>query len=303
MKKTVSVLLAFMLCVSLIGCSNQNAAKGTPVQIDCDAATVSYLGPEGTYTQEACEKFFERKGSYLPYQTVPKAVQALTDGKSNYAVIPQENTIGGAVVDYVDTLIASENVSVVGEVELPISQNLLVLPGTTLSDIKTVYSHKQGIAQGKEWLEKNLPDAEVIEASSTAEGAKTVADGKDKSCAAIASAGCADVYGLEILAAGIQNNDKNKTRFYVLSKEAPATATSDRLAFIASGFAKDLPKLTAEMDKLGITLVALHDRPEKTELGNYRYLIECSDCSYENYQKLTQDSKFTFRYLGSYSVK
>ena len=303
MKKTVSVLLAFMLCVSLIGCSNQNAAKGTPVQIDCDAATVSYLGPEGTYTQEACEKFFERKGSYLPYQTVPKAVQALTDGKSNYAVIPQENTIGGAVVDYVDTLIASENVSVVGEVELPISQNLLVLPGTALSDIKTVYSHKQGIAQGKEWLEKNLPDAEVIEASSTAEGAKTVADGKDKSCAAIASAGCADVYGLEILAAGSQNNDKNKTRFYVLSKEAPATATSDRLAFIASGFAKDLPKLTAEMDKLGITLVALHDRPEKTELGNYHYLIECSYCSYENYQKLTQDSKFTFRYLGSYSVK
>ena len=303
MKKTVSLLLAVMLCVLQIGCSNQNAAEGTPVQINYDATTVSYLGPEGTYTQEACEKFFDGKGSYLPYETVPKAVQALTEGESNYAVIPQENTIGGAVIDYVDTLIASENVSVVGEVELPISQNLLVLPGTALEDIKTVYSHKQGIAQGKEWLAKNLPDAEVIEASSTAEGAKTVADGKDKSCAAIASAGCADVYGLEILAAGIQNNDKNKTRFYVLSKESPATAASDRLAFIASGCAKDLPKLTAEMDKLGITLVALHDRPEKTELGNYHYLIECSACSYENYQKLTQDSNFTFRYLGSYSVK
>ena len=303
MKKTVSLLLAFMLCISLIGCSNQKAAEGTPVLIDYDAATVSYLGPEGTYTQEACEKFFDGKGGYLPFETVPDAVQALTDGKSNYAVIPQENTIGGAVIDYVDTLIASENVSVVGEVELPISQNLLVLPGTALEDIKTVYSHKQGIAQGKEWLEKNLPNAEVIEASSTAEGAKTVADRKDQSCAAIASAGCADVYGLEILAAGIQNNDKNKTRFYVLSKDAPATATSDRLAFIASGSAKDLTKLTAEMDQLGITLVALHDRPEKTELGNYYYLIECSDCSYENYQKLTQDSNYTFRYLGSYSVK
>ena len=303
MKKTVSLLLAFMLCVSLIGCSNQKAAEGTPVQIDYDAATVSYLGPEGTYTQEACEKFFDGKGSYLPYKTVPDAVQALTEGKSNYAVIPQENTIGGAVTDYLDTLIASKDVSVVGEVELSISQNLLVLPGTALGDIKTVYSHKQGIAQGKEWLKNNLPNAEVIEASSTAEGAKTVAEGKDKSCAAIASAGCADVYGLEINAAGIQNNDKNKTRFYVLSKEAPATAASDRLAFIASGSAKDLPKLTAEMDKLGITLVALHDRPEKTELGNYRYLIECSDCSYENYQKLTEGSDYTFRYLGSFSVK
>lgn len=303
MKKTVAVLLALMLCVSLIGCSNQKAAEGTPVQIDYDNATVSYLGPEGTYTQEACEKFFDGKGSYAPYETVPEAVQALTDGKSNYAVIPQENTIGGAVIDYVDTLIANENVSVVGEVELPISQNLLVLPGTALADIKTVYSHKQGIAQGKEWLEKNLPNAEVIEASSTAEGAKTVAKGKDKSCAAIASAGCADVYGLEILAAGIQNNDKNVTRFYVLSKDAPATAKSDRLAFVANGTAKDLPKLTGEMDKFGITLVALHDRPEKTELGNYYYLIECSDCSYEKYQKLTDGINFTFRYLGSYSVK
>jgi len=303
MKKTVSLLLVFMLCVSVIGCSNQKAPESTPVQIDYGAATVSYLGPEGTYTQEACEKFFDGKGSYLPYKTVPDAVQALTEGKSNYAVIPQENTIGGAVTDYLDTLIASKDVSVVGEVELPISQNLLVLPGTALGDIKTVYSHKQGIAQGKEWLKNNLPEAEVIEASSTAEGAKTVAEGKDKSCAAIASAGCADVYGLEILAAGIQNNDKNKTRFYVLSKEAPATAASDRLAFIASGSAKDLPKLTAEMDKLGITLVALHDRPEKTELGNYHYLIECSACSYENYQKLTEGSVYTFRYLGSFSVK
>ncbi len=76
-----------------------------------------------------------------------------------------------------------------------------------------------------------------------------------------------------------------------------------RLAFVANGTAKDLLKLAAEMDKLGVTLVALHDRPEKTELGNYYYLIECSDCSYEKYQKLTDGSNFTFRYLGSYSVK
>ncbi|MBO5495065.1 MAG: hypothetical protein J5964_05025 [Eubacterium sp.] len=303
MKRTFSVLLAFMLCIWLFGCSNQKTAENTPVKIDYDSATVSFLGPEGTYTQEACEKFFDGKGRYIPYETVSDAVQALAEGKSSYAVIPQENTIGGAVIDYVDTLISSENISVVGEVELPISQNLLVLPGTALTDIKTVYSHKQGIAQGKEWLSQNLPDAEVIEASSTAEGAKTVADGKDKSCAAIASAGCADVYGLEILAAGIQNNDNNKTRFYVLSKDEPATATADRLAFTASGSAKDLPELTAEMNKLGITLIALHDRPEKTELGNYCYLIECSDCSYEDYQKLTEDSDFAFRYLGSFSVK
>ena len=118
--------------------------------------TVAYLGPVGTYTQEACEKFFGLNTNLVPYKTVDEAVQALTQGKTKYAVIPQENTIGGAVTDYVDTLISNTDVSVVCEVELPISQNLLVVPGTKLSDIKTVYSHKQGITQGAAWLKKYL---------------------------------------------------------------------------------------------------------------------------------------------------
>lgn len=81
--------------------------------------------------------------------------------ESDYAVIPQENTIGGAVIDYVDTLISQNEVSIVGEVELPIRQNLLGREGVELSDIQTVYSHKQGILQGADWLKKNLPQAEV----------------------------------------------------------------------------------------------------------------------------------------------
>ncbi len=192
-KLCVSVLVMTLLPMCFSGCqqtnTNEIVQSAAPAnEQSYSDAKISYLGPEGTYTQEACQNFFDNNSSYIPYTTVPEAVEALTSGESDYAVIPQENTIGGAVVDYVDTLIGTESVSVVGEVELPISQNLLVLPGTELSDIKTVYSHKQGIAQGKEWLSKNLPDAEVIEVSSTAEGAKMVSEGSDKSCAAIASA-------------------------------------------------------------------------------------------------------------------
>lgn len=267
-----------------------------------ESAIVSYLGPEGTYTQEACERFFDGKGSYIPCETVNDAVQALVLSESDYAVIPQENTIGGAVIDYVDTLIARTEVSVAGEVELPISQNLLVLPGSGLTDIKTVYSHKQGIAQGKEWLAEHLPDAEVIEVSSTAEGARMVSEGSDPSCAAIASAGCADVYHLEILAANIQNNDNNKTRFYVLSMEAPQTAKADRLAFIAAGDAEELPSLMSDLEDLQMELVTIHDRPLKTELGEYYYLMECEDSSYESYEELAGNSSFEFRYLGSFHV-
>ena len=269
---------------------------------DAESAVVSYLGPEGTYTQEACGVFFDKKGTYLPYKTVSDAIDALENGESSYAVIPQENTIGGAVTDYLDILIEHPDISVVGEVVLPINQNLLVLPGTRLTDIKKVYSHKQGIAQSREWLEKNVPDAEIIEVSSTAEGAKMVAEDKDKSQAAIASAACADIYGLDLLAEGIQNNDINKTRFYVLSMDDASTETRERMAFIASGSAENLPDLMAELKALGLDLVTIHERPAKTELGNYNYIIECDDGDYKQYKKLTKNRLFDYRYLGSYDV-
>lgn len=307
-KLCASVLVMTLLPMCFVGCeqtnTNEIAQSAAPVsEQSYSDAKISYLGPEGTYTQEACQNFFDNHGTYVPYKTVPEAVEALTNGESDYAVIPQENTIGGAVTDYVDTLIATESISVVGEVELPISQNLLVLPGTELSDIRTVYSHKQGIAQGKEWLSKNLPDAEVIEVSSTAEGAKMVSEGNDKSCAAIASAGCADVYSLEIMERNIQNNDKNKTRFYVLSTQEPKQESSDRLAFVISGKAADLPALMSQLNDKEITLVTVHDRPQKTELGEYNYILECTNCTYEDYLSLTENEAFTFRFLGSFPVE
>ena len=135
MKRQLSLFLTGLLCFFMTSCG-QDAQHAAPVQIDRDSAIVSYLGPVGTYTQEACGVFFENQGSYIPYVTVKDAVDALISGDSHYAVIPQENTIGGAVIDYVDTLIAYTDVSVVGEVELPINQNLLALPDAGLNDIK-----------------------------------------------------------------------------------------------------------------------------------------------------------------------
>jgi prephenate dehydratase len=306
MKNVLYALLAIVIAASVNGCAPAPHCARPMEQVAQAAhgpAIVSYLGPEGTYTQEACVRFFDKRGTYLPFATVNEAIEALVSGKSNYAVIPQENTIGGAVIDYVDALIATSGVSVVGEVELPIRQNLLALPGTSLGNIRKVYSHKQGIAQSRGWLNGHLPSAEVIEVSSTAAGAKKVSDGGDPSCAAIASAACADVYALDILAMGIQNNDRNKTRFYVLSRETPSISRSARIAFIAKGKAEHLPALMAEMKKQQMTLVAIHDRPMKTELGEYHFLTECSNASYERYKKLTEKSRFSFRYLGSFNVR
>ena len=159
MKRNVQIAILSILVLSIAGCGRATPATDVESRISTDYqnATVSFLGPEGTYTQEACGVFFDKEGTYEPYETVNEAVEDLEAGTSDYAVIPQENTIGGAVTDYVDILISHDSLAVVGEVELPINQNLLVMPGATLDDIKTVYSHKQGIAQGKDWLEKNLP--------------------------------------------------------------------------------------------------------------------------------------------------
>ena len=306
MKKISLLIYIFVICASISSFARTEqifVKPQTKTKVSCNCAIVSYLGPEGTYTQEACEKFFGKQGTFLPFKTVNDAVKALINGESSFAVIPQENTIGGPVIDYVDRLIAQTELSVVGEVELPINQNLLAKNGTKLSDIKKVYSHKQGIAQGKNWLNKYIPNAEVIEVSSTAEGAKIVSEGNNIFCAAIASVACAKVYNLNILAEKIQINDNNKTRFYVLSKNKPSILPSDRLAFIAIGSAKDLPNLMSKMEEQKMELLAIHDRPLKTLLGQYYYLIECSNSSYLKYKKLTNNSPFKFRYLGSFNVR
>lgn len=297
-RKTVLILLSLLLLASSLACScagNKADAK--------EPLRVSYLGPEGTYSQEACETFFEEDVYLLPYETAAAAVDALVSKETDYAVIPQENTIGGAVADYLDLVIANEQVSVAGEVELLISQNLLVLPGTSLGDIQTIYSHPQAIAQTKEWREQNLPDAKVVEVPSTAEGAKIVAGSGDKTGAAVASAGCAGLYGLEILAPDIQNNDSNRTRFYVLTLSAPDTRKADRVAFLVKGSAADLPKLLKGIERRGMKLISIHDRPLRTVLGEYCYLIECEG-TYRDYCKLEKwNGALAFRFLGSFSVR
>lgn len=271
---------------------------------DLAAPLVSYLGPEGTYTQEACGVFFGGEGTYLPQDDVAASVQALVDGEADYAVIPQENAIGGPIAEYVDEVVGHEGVCVVGEVELPISQNLLAKPGASLDDIRTVYSHKQGIAQGSDWLAEHLPNAEVTEVSSTAEGARIAAEAEDGTCAAIGSAAAAEVYGLEVAADNIQMSDTNKTRFYVLSLGEPAREASDRMAFVASGEVGDLAELLASIETEGMEVVAVHDRPRKTTLGNYSYLVEVAGGSYDAFEVLVEANPvFDLRYLGSFPVR
>jgi prephenate dehydratase/chorismate mutase/prephenate dehydratase len=238
---------------------------------------VSYLGPAGTYTEEAAQFWFREGETLDPKKTVNDAVMYVLSGDADFAVIPQENTLGGAVVNYVDTLIAAEDACVVGEVVLPISQTLMGVPGATIEDVKTVCSHAQGLTQSAAWRSEYLPDAEAVEMSSTAAAASFVAEQGDKSIAAIAAPGAAPLYGLEVLARNVQITDLNRTRFYVLSARPLEADGLARAVFVATCEGSQIDDIIGEIHNTGLEIVSLHDRPEGSRLGRYHYVIEVED--------------------------
>jgi prephenate dehydratase/chorismate mutase/prephenate dehydratase len=238
------------------------------------AVRVSYLGPAGTYTEEAAQFWFQEGEVMTPKETVNDAIADVLSGRADYAVIPQENTVGGAVVNYVDALISADDAFVVGEVILPISQTLMGVPGATLANIQTVCSHAQGLTQSARWRSENLPNARAEEMTSTAAAASYVAETGDKTIAAIAAPGAAALYGLEILAENVQITDANKTRFYVLSRQGLEDEGLTRAVFVATCEANQIDDIIIGLHDAGLELVTLHDRPEGRMLGAYHYLIE-----------------------------
>jgi prephenate dehydratase/chorismate mutase/prephenate dehydratase len=279
------------------------AEKAPAADAEVDAVTtVAYLGPAGTYTEEATKLFFGDGDELEPQETVADALALVADGTVAYAVVPQENALGGPVTDYIDALLATDGVSVVGEVVLPIRQTLMGLPGTDLKDVRKVLSHKQGLAQSAAWLDENLSAAERVEAASTAAAAREVAEGGDLTTVAIAAPGAADLYGLEVLQQNVSKSEANKTRFYVVSREANGLAGYGCAVFVADISAGELPEVLAKACVDGTELTCVHDRPDGTALGSYRYVIELergggfSQGELERLKGIGQ-----LEYLGSYA--
>lgn len=295
LRSRITVLPLFALALNIMLCSSAFASD--PV------IQVSYLGPEGTYTEEAAQFWFHDGETLTAKKTVNDAISAMLDGEADYAVIPQENTLGGPVVNYVDALIAAEDAYVVGEVILPINQTLMGVPGATLEDIRTVCSHVQGLTQSARWREENLPDAKTQEMDSTAAAASYVAEQQDVSIAAVAAPGAAPLYGLEVLAENVQITDANKTRFYVLSRNPLENGDLPRALLVVTCDGSEIDDRIAAIREAGLELVTLHDRPEGSRLGSYHYEIEVEDeagiTDEQIHQVCEQDG---VRFAGCYRV-
>lgn len=273
-------------------------------------AAVAYLGPAGTFSEEVTKYYFnDPKETFEICSDVKKALQLLTDKKVEYAVIPVENTLGGIVYNYLDQVLANKNLQVVAELNLPIRQQLFVLPGSKLSDIKTIYSHPQGFAQSRTWLNKYLPAAKQIEVNSTAEAVRLVEEKQDKSIAGIAGPQAGKIYKVQTLAEDLQISRKNITRFWVvkLKNEDIVMGKKDnntKAAVYIKATADDTARLLQDLIRQGMIITAIHDRPAKTNLGEYNYLIELDKKSEKNSLKdILKTSRDTIVYdiLGTYN--
>src|SRR5712664_1593725 len=227
--------------------------------------TYAYLGPQGTFTEAALLTLpGAAEAPRLPFTTVPAALDALRRGEVDTAVVALENSVEGSVPTTLDELATGVPLQIIGEIQLPVSFALLVRPGTSMSDVKTVASHPHAQPQCRRWLAANVPDAEWKAATSNAEAAQHVADGLYD--AALAGAFAASRYGLSVLASEIHDVADAVTRFVGLSRPCPpppATGT-DRttvVAFIGEDHPGALLEILAQFAGRGINLTQIQSRP------------------------------------------
>lgn len=200
--------------------TDESAAEDTAAA--ADELVVAFQGERGAFSELAVRRVFNEDVKVLPCRSFHDAFEALNRGSVKYAVLPIENTLGGTIVDNIDLLTRYPNITIVGEVQVRIIHNLIANPGTKIEDIRKVYSHPQGIAQCREFLEREMPYAEAIPFFDTAGAVSFVKESGDMSAAAIAGAPAAAYNGMQILREGIETNPRNYTRFFVLSREENA---------------------------------------------------------------------------------
>ncbi len=250
-----------------------NHKKENPIQ-------VSYCGTIGSFSQQATARLFP-EGKLLPCASFKEAYDLTLAGKSNYTVLPIENSYAGEVAATIDLLYRGK-LFAIGLYDMRVEQCLVGVKGTQLSDVKTVISHPQALAQCAEYIASHHY-SEII-AENTAFAAKAVADKNAPSFAAIASRSCAEIYGLEVLDGDISESRENTTRFALLSKEQPPHKKGEHIILLfsvgdKSGALAEALRIIAEY---GYNMKSLHSRPLKDKSWQYYFYVEAEGNGDEN---------------------
>lgn len=267
---------------------------------------IAYLGPESTFTHQAAQKKFGASVQYFPCTNISDVFAEVERGRSDYGVVPVENSTEGAVSYTLDMFIES-GLKICAELYLPISHNLLS-NAPSLKKINQIYSIPVALAQCRLWLESNIPGARLMQASSTAEAARYVAEHPQfkNEIACIASSLAAREYHLKTLAPSIEDNANNTTRFIVISRTEAKPSGKDRtsMVFAVKDRVGALHDILSHFQKANINLTKIESRPSKKKIWSYFFFVD--------FEGHTQDPRIAqslaslekhctlFKILGSY---
>ena len=238
--------------------------------------SIAYFGPQGTFSEQAA-RAAEPDHTLVPAVTVPEALVMVRVGDADLACVPVENSVEGAVSATMDALAVDEPLVAVAEVVLPVRFSLLVRPGTTMADVKSVASHPHALAQVQGWLALHLGHATQLASTSTSAAAVGVLDHQYD--AAITAPVAATHYALDVLHTDIADVDDAVTRFLVLRRPGalPAPTGSDRTSIavrLAAERTGVLAEMLTELALRGINLSRIESRPLKGRLGEYRFYLD-----------------------------
>lgn len=234
---------------------------------------IGYLGPEGTFSQQAVLKHFGRSALGLPLASIEEVFQEVEAGNADFGVVPVENSGQGTIQITLDMFLTS-NLKICGEVELRVQQYLMSRSGR-LEDVERVYGHPQSFMQTSSWLRANLPKAEKIPVSSNAEGARRARNAED--AAAIGGESAGHVYGLKkVVTKPIQNDADNTTRFLVIGRNIFPTSGHDRTSVLV--FIHDKPgalfDVLSPFARHGISMNRIESRPSHNAKWEYGFFID-----------------------------
>lgn len=241
--------------------------------------TYAYLGPAGTFAQQALLTISEVGASeQLPCAGVPAVAAAVRAGDADFGLVPMENSVEGPVSLTTDELVVGTPLRIVREVFLPVSFVLAAREHRSHEDIRTVVSHPHAHAQTRAWVRTNLPNAQTAVASSTAEAASLAAKGQYD--ASISARIAADIHGLSILADRIEDTEGAVTRFALLTKPGPLPDPSgnDRTTFVVHIRQEQpgaLSGVLLELASRSINLTRIESRPWRERIGEYHFILEC----------------------------
>ena len=254
------------------------------------AETLTFLGPRGTYSDEAAT--LAAKPDHWDTATgdsITHVAATVADGETAYGLLPIENSSGGYVKETMGLLSSkTPGWRIVGEVTIPIDNTLLAKPGVKAEDIKVIYSHPQPFLQSAGYLKAHYPNVEQVETKSTAAAAEAVAKRQDEDAAAISAPAAASVYGLAPLAEKIQDDSRNATRFWVVAKTLPdASMPIDHIVVLHTAHAgsTSLADLLDKLETASMKVEGIASAPTG-ELGASRYLIGLKSAAPEALSKI-----------------